>query len=328
MKSVSKDTALLLLTLQTAAPLPSYVMNELGDRCDSVIGQMVLDGILEIESNGEMLSAPAAQKLFFGGRDAPESSARLATLSRRALEYAQTLGIVDTAVLSERLYAYNRVPASTRWRRLLSDGSAAELHLGIRDAKIARTLAGAWTRLPPQANGAWIAWQARRASSYGDAATTYKLYVSPACTQLRAAFAATVDAASRSSAFHWKIGKDVCGLLRPDKIVVYFREFSDLQATAAYLLEKLEGCPAQGVPFTAEIGSAGLLSWGIDPPTEDHAVPWLKRESWRARICNRLAAALVLAKTSAGSETSPSRFAMERMRLEGIDPDTWTATNA
>ena len=86
MKSVSKDTALLLLTLQTPAVLPSYVVNALSDRCDLVIGNMVLDGILEVEVNERMLSGPAAAELFFGeGSDAPEPSETLSALSRRAL---------------------------------------------------------------------------------------------------------------------------------------------------------------------------------------------------------------------------------------------------
>src|ERR1700688_250198 len=47
-KSVSRDTALLWFTLQNAGPLPRYVVETLGKQCDQVIGQMILDGILEI----------------------------------------------------------------------------------------------------------------------------------------------------------------------------------------------------------------------------------------------------------------------------------------
>jgi hypothetical protein len=134
-----------------------------------------------------------------------------------------------------------------------------------------------------------------------------------------------VTAVSRSASFSWKVGADVYGLLRPDKIVVYFERFADLQETAASLSERLKGCPAHGVPFTAQLGAAGLLSWGVDPPAEeDLRLPWPQRESWRLRICNRLAAALVLAKRSQQPRISASLFALERLRLEGIDPRTWT----
>ena len=128
-----------------------------------------------------------------------------------------------------------------------------------------------------------MAWQARARTRAGDVTPAYKLYVSPVCAQLPEAFGAVAAAVSRSASFQWKVGSDVYGLLRPDKIVACFTDFADLHATAADLLAKLDGCPAQGVPFTAAIESGRLLSWGIDPPSDEHTVPWLKRESWRAQ---------------------------------------------
>jgi hypothetical protein len=196
---------------------------------------------------------------------------------------------------------------------MLSGESAVKAHLGIRTSDPARTTAGGW-----------LVWQTRRTESSGDDAPTYKLYVSPGCSELQPAFAATAAAVLRSASFSWKVGADVYGLLRPDKIVVYFERFADLQETAASLGERLKGCPPHGVPFTAELGAAGLLSWGVDPPAQDSRVPRLERESWRLRICNRLAAALVLAKSSKQRGISASRFALERLRLDGIDPDSWT----
>ncbi|MEO6835977.1 MAG: hypothetical protein ABI231_08735 [Candidatus Tumulicola sp.] len=326
MKSVSRDTALLLFTLQMPGALPRYAARALGEGCDSVIAQMILDGILEIEAGGRMLSGPAAHALVCGDPSARLPQNSLAALSARAIEYAATIAIAGHAALSQRLYAYNRVPASQRWRSLLPDEGAVDLHLGIRNDAAARMLDREWIRLPPAAGeGGWIAWQSRRVTQ-NRAAATYKLYVSPACTELRATFAAVVQTGSRSAAFDWKMGNDAYGLLRPDKFVLYFREFSDLQATAAQILENLQHCPAQGVPFTAELVPGGLLSWGIDPPAEEYTVAWLARESWRSRICDRLATALLLAKTSTGTGISPSRFAIERLRLEGIDTDTWAPT--
>jgi len=328
-KSVSRDMALLWFTLQSPGPLPRYVIQTLGEQCDQVIGQMVLDGILAIEADGEMLSGPAARALVCAehAESGPESS--LAALSRRALEYAEALEITDAVALSARLYMYNRLPASPGWRHLLSDQPAVERHLGIRNGATTRMLERGWTRLPSGGGvQGWMAWQSQRTLHDYDSPTTYKLYVSPACSELRAGFQATAEATALSRAFHWKAGSDVYGLLRPDKIVVYFREFADLQETAARILDNLERCPAQGVPFTAEVAGGGLLSWGIDPPTEQHSVPWLERESWRLRISNRLATALLLATASARTGISAWRFAMDRLRLEGIDTETWTPTRA
>jgi hypothetical protein len=327
MKSVSRDTALLLFTLQTPNPLPNYAIAALGDRLASVIEQMVMDRILEIEAHDAMLSGPAAFELLFGKPEAPERESVPAALSRRALEYAEALEISETLVLSQRLYAYNRLPASASWRRLWPDESSVERHLGLRNGGDHRVCDSGWVRMPSQtALEGWTAWQSRGMRSYDAGAPAYKLYISPTCSELGDAFQTIAEAIFQSPAFHWKVGSNLYGLLRPDKIVVHFSELADLQTTADRLAEKLHGCSPQGVPFTAEISPCGLLSWGLDPPVEEHVVPWLERESWRSRICNRLAAALVVAKTSYQSEISRSRFALERLKLEGIDTNTWAPT--
>src|ERR1700693_2312962 len=64
-KSVSRDMALLWFTLQRAGPLPRYVAESLGEQCDQVIGQMVLDGIFAIEAGGEMLTGLSACGLVY-----------------------------------------------------------------------------------------------------------------------------------------------------------------------------------------------------------------------------------------------------------------------
>ena len=329
MKSVSRDTALLWLTLQNPAPLPRYVIQTLGDTCDQVIGRMVLDGLLEIESNGQMLSGPAAHALVCVEHpdDEPKPQGSLAALSRGALEYAAALETDDSVALSARLYMYNRVPVSPRWRRQMPDRTAVERHLGLEGDAVSGMLKAGWMRRSSEDSPpAWMAWQSPRQSREHTAGTTFKLYVSPACNELRAGFEATADAVVRTNALQWKVGADVYGLLRPDKIVVYFSSFADLQEAAVRILEKLAGCPAHGVPFTAEVGGGGLLSWGIDPATDEHSVPWLERESWRSRISNRLATALLLARSAGQTGIAACRFAEDRLRMEGIDTQTWAPT--
>ena len=323
-KAVSRDTALLLLTLQTPSLLPRYALAALGESFDSVIGRMILDGILEIESNGTMLSGPAARELVFDERNSAPPQRPIAALSQRAIEYAAQLETTDAAALSSRLYMYNRIPASTRWRRVLSDLAAVETYLGIRGDNVSRHLENSWSRLDSDSNtSGWIAWQSTRQTHAHAVPIVYKLYISPSCDEVRAAFPTVARTVAQSRAFHLKVGNDAYGILRPDKIVAYFRELADLETTATILLEKLDGCSPHGVPFTAEIGGDGLLSWGIDPPADERSVPWLARESWRSRICNRLATALVLAKTAGEAVSSITRFAMERLSFEGIDTKTW-----
>ncbi len=322
-KSVTTDAALLILALENAAPLPQAVAEALGEQCDPFIGKMVLDEILQIDVNGEMLCGPAASEIFAGKSTSRAPEGFIATLSRRALEYAEMLDVVSVPELSNRLYSYNRSPASDRWRRLLGDAARVESFLGINGRSIVAMLDAGWIRLTGRSADGWMAWRSRR---FTPKATSliYKLYVSPMCAALHSVLGSVVEAASRFGAFQWKIGSDVYGLLRSDKLILYFERFADLQDAAAYVIDKLEGCPPQGVPFTGELEARGLVSWGVDPPLEIDSVPWLERDSWRARICNALASALVLAKSAPRSIISPSRFATLRLALEGIDTDTWT----
>jgi hypothetical protein len=79
------------------------------------------------------------------------------------------------------------------------------------------------------------------------------------------------------------------------------------------------------VPFTAEIAGGGLLSWGVDPPPAVGLGPAAGegRMSWRLWLTHRLARALIAA-VAAAEAMEPWRFAIERLRLEGIDTDSWT----
>jgi hypothetical protein len=334
LKAVSRDTALLLFSLRETGLLPGYAARSLGADCAAIIGKMVLDGILEIEADGAMISGPEACMLVYGTAIIPESEGQLAAISRRAVEYAAALELDDPPELSARLYSYNCIPASPRWREFLPKDETTAKYLGLVDGDAARVLSGGWRPIPE--SQAWISWRARIADSKEKRVAvpeiTYKLYVSPTCGQLREAVHAIAKSVARSNAMQWKVGKGIQGLLRPDKMVVYFRHFADLQEVAFTIMGHLAGCPSHGVPFTAELAGEGLLSWGIDPPREAHAPSWLGAESWRGKLCNRLAMALVQAASEHGNESDrdadgtakAARFAIQRLRLEGIDASTWT----
>src|SRR5262249_42869089 len=123
-KAASRDVALLFFTLQSPGSLPRYVRQSLGQQCDRTIAKMVLDGILEIEADGALLSGPAAHAYLFDGLNCPAPETFLAALSHRALHYAESLDITDVSLLSARLYQYNRLPACARWQQLLPDQEA------------------------------------------------------------------------------------------------------------------------------------------------------------------------------------------------------------
>jgi hypothetical protein len=97
-----------------------------------------------------------------------------------------------------------------------------------------------------------------------------------------------------------------------------------LQAMAAELETRLSGCAPHGTPFSAELVGEGLLSWGADPQFDNS--PGRVPESWREYVCNRLAFALVTARSASPTDASLVRFALDRLRLDGIDPDAWAPT--
>jgi hypothetical protein len=316
-KAVDRDTALLFLTLREPGPLPSYVQAVLGEAAGRTVARLIADGVLEIEKDGAFLCGPAALQV----QGALGNGGRLADLSLAALRYGQALAIDDPLRLSFRLYGYNRRPLTPLWQKLLPGPEAVRAYLGIAAGGAHRKLLDRmWQPSPP--SEAWLSWQSRMAETADARGATWKLYVSPAPEALVEGFGAVLEALAAARAGQFKIGSGAAGLLRPDKIVAYFPSFERLEEAARAVESRLGGVAAQGVPFTSEIAGDGLLSWGMDPP-ESERDPWGGRESWRLWLTHRLARALLAARGS-GEEIEPWRWAVERLRLEGIDPGTWT----
>lgn len=330
-KAVSRDVALLFLTMETPGKLPKYVRRQFGDNYQQAIAELVLDGLLEIEANGVFASGPAAHRRIIGDGEAPAAGGFLARRSIEALEYAQALEITDSRTLSARIYGYGRQPLSPQLLQDFPTRAAISEYLGVhaRDAT-GTTLAKSWVALPTSQPGdPWLAWNSRLVRRRPSATEpTYKLYVSPQPESLRDAFQTTVQVISEVAAPSFKVGGDVYGLLRPDKLVVYFENVDDLQRASSVLTDRLDGCAPHGVPFTAEIAGDGLLSWGIDPPRDLSMPGWQQSGSWRIWVTNRLAVALLSAKAAATDAVEPWRFALDRLRLDGVDTTSWIPTPA
>jgi hypothetical protein len=322
-KSVDRETALLFLTLREPGPLPSYMEALLGDGAFRTVSRLVADGILEVEHGGGFVFGAAALPVLGGGEGGGEASGRLAGISLDALRYGQDLEVDDAFVLSHRLYGYNRRPLTPRWKRLLADGDAVRAWLGVGPGgRWRQELERGWDSRGP--NEWWLSWHSRaQVDGLTGSGATWKLYVSPAPEVLPESFGAILEALAAARAPQFKVGADAWGILRADKIVAYFPSFELLAAAADALTSRLSGMPAQGVPFTSEIGGDGLLSWGVDPPREESS---LGGESWRLWLTHRLARSLLSARSAGGGHSGgePWRFALERVRLEGVDTDTWT----
>jgi hypothetical protein len=330
-KAADRESALLLLTLRTPGPIPAYARRLLGPDAWHTITGLVLDGVLEIESAGVFRSGPDAISTmgldeYDGGADDSPPHGHIAQLSIAALRHASALPIDDVAVLAGRLYRFNSLPLSPA--NAAPAVPATDLtRLGLATPAVATALDRVWTCTATGADGEWLCWSAaERWESADGTRGTCKLYVSPAPAAIPEAFAATVAAATAHQALAFKAGAGPYGLLRPDKLVIYFRHRDHLYAAAAALTDALAGAPAHGVPFTAGITPDGMISWAADPPAHAGVIGGAASESWRSWLTTQLAAALIAGRTTgphAPDQADPVRFALRRAAALRIDPKTW-----
>lgn len=323
-QAVSSETALLVFTLATAGPLPRYVVERVGEDAERTIRRLVLDGVLEVLHEGRFHSGPSVAELLASGPSSTEETVER-NLAVAALQYGQELVGLGQAELAVRLYLYGRKPISPQLSRL-GDARGVARHLGVaHDGAIGRRLGKRWAPAPLPAGAdehwwQWIAPTAARDRLNADH-SGFKLYVSPAVDELRMALEVLAEALSTARGVTGlKVAVGVAGMCRPDKVIVYFTHFDDLRATAHALEAGLSGCPAHGVPFTAAVTPDALLSWGADPPRPpEPSLP----TSWRMWVVDRLAEHLVAARSAELATLEPWQFALERLRLGGIDTTTW-----
>lgn len=339
LKSVTRETALLYLTMKEPGTLPGYARAVVATDSGAAIARMVLDEILEIQHADGFVSGAEAYDLLYSPSPGRSASNRLQRLSISALQYGQALALSDPLQLSIRLYNFHRLPVTSQWKNAFPDPKAVATRLGVDDGgRYAEFVARHWHAVTdagraqetaaPEGTG-WLSWSAREWSSASieTPPITHKLYVSPMPEFIENVFAITLRTLSDARALQIKIGADAEGLLRPDKIVAYFDGRDDLRHAADALASRLQGCPAHGVPFTAPLDDDGLLSWGVDPPASQQLLNWQPRESWRLWLTNRLANALLTAKRAPSTGAQPRQpwqDALERLRLEGVDTDAWT----
>jgi hypothetical protein len=338
-KAIDQETALLYLTLrQEPGAIPAYVRRKFGHACNAAIAELVLDGILEIalEPAADFVSGAAAHGLLFQveGSSASGSTAghnRLVQLSYEALQVGQRLSLATVGELAARLYRYNTIPLSPAWQQCWPDAPAVAQSLGIQAGGAQRAyLDRYWIATGTGGyESGWLSWRIRSQtqSKRSSVDLPFKLYISPRPEVLADVWPLILEQLAQAGVPAFKIGKAAHGLLRPDKLVAYLPHFAALSATAEVLEKALNGCPAQGVPFTAPIDAAGLLSWGMDPPQNITSFDRERHESWRSWITHQLAAAILEAKMPAAA-VEPWQYALDRLQLEGIDTETWVPKQA
>ncbi len=214
-------------------------------------------------------------------------------------------------VLAQWLYRFGTVPRGIHLERDFGPDDDPMAVLGL-------TVGGSVRRLLESVYDAsslsgWYSFAHTRGEQHLAAAC--KLYVSPRPEALAGALPRLAKVLVQGDVRSFKIGRGLEGLLRPDKIVAYFDDRNHLDAVAHSLESALRGCPAQGVPFTAEAGADGLLSWGMDPPPVDAVT------SWRAWVTKRLAVSLTARRGAPGEHVVAA--VLDDLRGAGVDPEQW-----
>ena len=163
------------------------------------------------------------------------------------------------------------------------------------------------------ATAAWMSWTRTDADP---SQLVHKTYVSPGLAAMAEVLTTTFAVAIDLGVPAWKVGADVAGLHRADKIVLYLPTGEAADRAASALAEVLNHIGPQGVPFTGQVGATGIVSRGIDHDGT----------SWRALVCRSLADALVAARAVAGPTAPPTDvadLAYERLADLGFDVTTW-----
>lgn len=291
------------------------------------IAELILDGVLELEQGANFVSGVRSYKALFQCRPLPRQSGEIAKISIQALKYAQNLEIRELGRLSARLYFYHRLPCNAAWEHVVPPSESTSSFLGLSSgSQLTERWDAGWQRVQnrSQQSEGWIYWRSRKGAKGTNQARAFKLYISPKPEFLKEVIARSFPILGQFRAHTSKVASDLFGLLRPDKFVIYFSNLDDLMGAAEVLRKDLSGIAAHPVPFSAPIGTDGLLSWGIDPPRRRTRSRPHERESWRLWITNRLARYILAAKVNPGDDMEPWEFALRRLHHDGIPLGTWT----
>jgi len=236
---------------------------------------------------------------------------RIARLSLAALQMAASAGPSEPAALAQWLYRFGSLPRAAVHERDFGPDDEPLAVLGLSGGgAVRRRLEAAYEA---STLAGWYAFA--RAGLPMQFTAACKLYVSPRPEALPDVFARIVEAFVHAEVRSFKVGRGIEGLLRPDKLIAYFDAPDQMSDVVQVLKRRLRGCPAQGVPFTAEVGGDGLLSSGVDPPLGTAAV------SWRAWITARLANALITRRQRAPADTVVA--VLNDLRAAGVDTARW-----
>jgi hypothetical protein len=310
--------------------LPERFKEDPESEMQQLIIQLVLDDVLEIRLDGGFVSGMTAINTVMpakraAGRDGGGDRNDLHRISRVAIDFALISPYKHPRDISWILYNFNRIPMHRYRRRQLPDEESVLRFLDLNEDGSWRGMPETIRPVPPERDNEgeytafyqiWRSWRMGRRKK-GKEALGYKVYVSPLPDDMPAVFAILRDRLADSGAHAMKTGRVVTAILRPDKLIVYFRDIAGALAFA----EELQGVTASftghGVPFTYQLdGGSGLVSIGVDPPGKFGI-----ENSWRRYVTDKLALAIQGAHRAGAEDIM--EYVRTYMNMFGVDMDEW-----
>ena len=286
-----------------------------------MLARLVLDRVLEVERTDDFVSGPEA--LLAHGVDARRASDAGEPVRRGgSLWRGASCGRCTT--LSHKLYGYNtRARRRPALRRKLPDRDSCFDFLGLdRRRRGTRAPSPVLAVRTDATGGGYSRGNGRRGSWRATAMQALRrpaLEELPACLPALAAALGCSDGDRNSRSA--PISTDCCA---PTRLVAYFpSQRGAAGSRPALAADRRRPRRARGaLPGRDRRRRRAVL--GRRPAKRPGSA---SRVSWRQWICERLAAALVMARAAATADCrEPWRFALDRLGLEGVDTDTFMPT--
>jgi hypothetical protein len=245
---------------------------------------------------------------------------RLEILSRHAISYAvELVGTGGAPDLWKQLYNFNSYPDPTLADLSICDESGESFAKPLLDKAGPEWV---WTQ---RSDPHWIFFSRPGRDEAAHTARCknghFKIYVSPAA----GAFRHAVEATLRTSVDYatLKFARKHNGTLRSDKIVIFTNSMAHTRRVADAVLSAIGEVPAHGVPFTADLGGDGLLSWATDPVSSE-----LRQfRSWRVWVCHMLVSCINAAPTGADPDVQVDAVLEALATQHGVVSGAWKLTN-
>ena len=287
--------------------------------------RLLFDEILQVElPDGSFTDGVRAYEKYSCTASLPNSLDRL---SNSAINHAISIRSKSEVVLARRLYTFNTTPRTQRWNARLGNPDSLTRWLGL-------TPGSTWLRRlrhhfseHGSLSGAspWLQWTNRAAEPA--ARTFHKIYVSPKLDRFAEVLRLAGEVCVDLNVPAFKVGATVSDILRPDRLVIYLHDEPSVWQLGTELQSIFAEYEPHGVPFTAPLGPTGVLSWAVDPGLPATHKPIDEPWSWRVAVSANLACSIARA-TGKAHDSTIKEYALERLRLDKIEPNNWSITNA